>query len=104
MPTLAWLAVGGVTLTAGDIVFKYWALAPRPSLYVAGLALYLAGAMCLVQTYRSENIAVATAVFIIFNLASLLLASWLWFGEPVVGWRLVGLLLAVAAVAILEVA
>jgi multidrug transporter EmrE-like cation transporter len=99
------LAIGGTLLTLGDIVFKTWATANAPYLsyqYILGLALYIAGLLCLIETFRTQNIAVATAVFVLINIATLALVSWFWFGEKLSLLQVAGLVCAAAAVLLLE--
>jgi len=102
MPALLWCAVGGVILTVGDILFKFWVERPSPLLYVSGLALYLLGAVFLVQSYKSENIAVATVIFIVFNVVTLSIVSWLYFGERLSALQIGAVVLALGAIALLE--
>ena len=71
-------------------------------LYIGGLAIYLIGLVFLVESFKSENIAVASAIFVIINIATLLLVSWLWFGDKLSLLQIVGLALALVAIALLE--
>src|SRR3989338_6810274 len=66
------LAIGGIILTVGDIIFKSWVEKPHTGMYVLGLAVYLVGLMFLVQSFKFENIAVASTIFVIFNITTLL--------------------------------
>jgi multidrug transporter EmrE-like cation transporter len=91
MPPLLCIAFGGSILTIGDILFKFWVEKQQAWTYGAGLLLYLVGAMFLVQSYKSQNIGIATALFILSNLASLSLVSWLYFGETLPIRKVVGL-------------
>lgn len=99
---LVLLAIGGTVLTVGDIVFKYWAERPHPALYSLGLLVYLLGLTFLVQSFKSENIAVASAIFVIFNIVSLLVVSWIYFDEKISPIQVGGLALAVVAILLLE--
>ena len=86
-----WLFAGGMILTAGDIVFKLWADRSDGRLYCLGLMMYLLGGVCLVQTFKSHNIAVASALYVLFNIATLTLVSWLWFHDVPSRRQLAGL-------------
>lgn len=96
------LLVGGGLLTVGDVVFKYYALNPRISLYAIGLLIYLAGLVCLVESYKYSNIAVASAIFVMSNIVMLAIISWILFKEPLSPAQFVGIALSLAAIGILE--
>lgn len=100
---LAILFFGGLILTAGDILMKQWVAAGSAWLYVAGMGVYLIGLNFLAQSFRYENIAVASTIFVVFNIATLLVLSWLYFKEPISHIQLIGLFLGLAAIILLEV-
>lgn len=97
------LVTGGIVLTVGDVMFKLWAESPNPALYTAGLLVYLFGLTFLAQSFKYENIAVASALFVIFNILSLLLVSWIYFDEKISLLQMIGLLLAIASILLLEI-
>jgi multidrug transporter EmrE-like cation transporter len=98
-----WLGLGGGLLTVGDIIFKYWVLkTSAPHYYVAGMLLYVLGAVCLIETYKSQNIAVATAIFVIFNIVSLVIASHFLFHEPLTLKQFAGIFAAIIAILLLH--
>lgn len=96
------LLIGGIFLTAGDVVFKQWAVHTPWQAYAAGLSLYIVGLAFLIRTYRYENIAVASAIFVIVNIVTLVIVSWLWFKEPITGLQGVGIFLAFVAILLLR--
>ena len=96
------IAVGSLFLTGGDIVFKYWTENEKITLYGFGPVLYLVGLMFLVQSFKHENIAVASTMLVIFNIISLAVASWLMFHEKLSLVQLVGVLFAIIAIVLLE--
>jgi len=107
MPGIYWLAAGGVALTLGDIAFKYWiehALPYVSTWYAGGLLLYIGGLVCLIESFRTENIAVASAVFVIVNIATLAFVSWIYFDERLSLLQGTGLLLALVAIFCMELA
>lgn len=97
------LTLGGMALTAGDIVFKFWVEGPRPLLYVLGLGAYLIGLMFLVQSFKYENIAVASVTLVILNVVTLALVSWLQFGEKLSLIKIIGIAVAFLALVLLQV-
>ena len=102
MTALIWLLLGGVVLTLGDIVFKFWVEKPQLPLYIGGLGIYLVDLMFLVQSFKTENIAVATTIFVIANIIILALVSWLYFNEKLSLLQMAGIALAICAVFLLE--
>ena len=102
MPAIVWLLLGGAILTAGDIVFKFWVEKPQQWLYAAGLAIYIVGLMFLVQSFKTQNIALASTVFVVFNVVTLALVSWFYFGEKLTPLAIAGVALALFSVGLLE--
>jgi multidrug transporter EmrE-like cation transporter len=98
------LFTGGVILTFGDIVMKKWVATSNYYLYAAGLAIYLVGLNFLAQSFRYKNIAVASVILVIFNVAILALVSWLYFKEALSLMQILGIVLGIAAIVILEFA
>ena len=89
-------------MTVGDVVFKFWVEEPKRFLYVTGIVIYLAGLLCLVESFKSYNIAVASAIFVIVNICTLALVSWLYFGEKLTGMQIAGIALAFLAILLLK--
>lgn len=102
MHPLLWLFFGGIILTIGDVVFKFFVESHRTSLYVFGLLLYLFGTVFLVESYKSENIAVATTIFVLVNIITLTIVSWFYFDEKLTNVQLFAILLAGISVVLLE--
>lgn len=100
---MIWLIFGGIILTIGDIVFKYWTKNPKSWLYVLGLAIYLAGLMFLVQSFKTQNIAIASAIFVIINIITLGVVSWVFFNEPLSTIKIIAIIIAIIAIIILEI-
>ncbi|MFH0804724.1 MAG: SMR family transporter [Patescibacteria group bacterium] len=97
------LLAGGTILTAGDIVLKQWVASNRRLFYIVGLAIYLVGTMFLAQSFKYKNIAVASVIFVIFNVVTLTIVSWLYFKEGLTAWQLVGVGMGILSVVVLEV-
>ncbi len=104
MHPLLWLSAGGILLTVGDIIFKYWLNSYSKILFALGISTYLIGLLFLVQSFKRENIAVATVIFVLINVVTLLLASWYLFDEPLSIYKISAIALALVAVAMLELA
>jgi multidrug transporter EmrE-like cation transporter len=99
---LVLLLSAGVLLTAGDILMKEWVIHHKPLWYAGGFALYIVSLVGLSFTYKYENIAVASATLVIFNIITLSLVSWLYFHEPLSIKQWVGIALGIAAVALID--
>ncbi len=93
---------GGVILTIGDIVFKYWMGHSHPLIYAAGFVLYMIGLVLLIKSYQYQNIAVASTIFELVNVVTLAIVSWLLFKEGLTHTQLGGVFLAIVAVFMLE--
>ena len=96
------LFIGGLILTAGDLVMKKWVITPHFYLYIIGLLIYMIGMMFLVETYKYENIAVASLIFIIFNIITLLIFSWFYFKETLTTHQIIGIILGLSAIFFFE--
>jgi glucose uptake protein len=99
---LVLLFIGGVILTAGDIIMKKWVQNDSIYLYVLGLAIYMVGLNFLAYSFKFKNIAVASIIFVIFNVLTLTVVSWLYFKEGLSAMQIGGILLGIAAVVMLE--
>ncbi|MFA6324664.1 MAG: SMR family transporter [Candidatus Paceibacterota bacterium] len=99
---MIYLFFGGIILTIGDIFFKYWTKNPKISFYIIGIIIYLVGLMFLVQSFKTQNIAVASAIFVIINIITLGIVSWIFFKEPLSITQIIGIILALIAIFILE--
>lgn len=69
-----------------------------------GFAIYLVGLMFLAQSFKFKNIAVASTIFVIFNVVTLALVSWLYFKEELNPMQIGGMSLGIASVILLELA
>ena len=98
------LFIGGLILTAGDIVMKKWVLSSAPPTYLLGMVLYIIGLNFLAYSFRFKDIAVASVLFIIFNVITLTIAGWLFFDENITILKLVGLSLALFSIVLLDLA
>lgn len=58
--------------------------------------------MFLVQSFKTQNIAIASAIFVIVNIVTLGIVSWLFFKEPLTIIQIIGIALAIIAIFILE--
>ena len=97
------LLYGGLILTIGDIIMKKWTITNNSPTYLLGLAVYIIGLNFLAFSFKSKNIAVASVIFIVFNVTSLSLISWLIFGQKLSTTEIIGIALAMIAVVILEI-
>ena len=97
-----YIIVGGILLTVGDIIFKHWLVSDKPILLIPGIISYAGGLVCLILSYRSINIAVASALMVIFNIVFLAIASTFLFKEHLSTYQLIGLVIAIIAILFLE--
>jgi len=100
---MIWLIFGGFILTIGDIFFKFWTKNPHNWMYLVGISIYVIGLMFLIQSFKHTNIAVASAIFVVANIVTLAIVSWLFFNEPLSTVQMIGVLLAIISIIILEI-
>lgn len=98
------LFIGGIILTIGDVVMKKWVTNDNMSLFIAGMIIYLFGLLFLAYSYKYKNIAVASTIFVIFNIITLSIVSWFYFKESLTLLQLVGIFLGICSVLLLELA
>ena len=98
------LGIGSLVLTVGDIIMKKWVGSNNAYLYLAGLGIYLVGLNFLAQSFKFKNIAVASVIFVIFNVVTLSVFSWFYFKEKLSGLQIFGLVVGLIAIVILELA
>ena len=101
--SIALLLVGGAVLTLGDIIMKKWVVGGGNWLYLAGMAVYLLGLVFLVETFKYKNIAIASTIFVIFNVIILTLISWVYYRETLSIIQILGIVMGIAAVVVLEI-
>jgi multidrug transporter EmrE-like cation transporter len=97
------LAIGGIILTAGDVVMKKWVNTNSNIFYIIGIAVWIIGLLFLAESFKFKNIAVASLIFNIFNIITLAAVSWLYFKEKLSGLEMAGILLGILAIILLEV-
>ena len=96
------LLIGGIILTIGDIVMKKWVITRTTDLYIVGILIYVIGMNFLAHSFKYKNIAVASVIFVLFNVITLSIVSWHYFKEPLNTTQIVGMALGLASVVILE--
>lgn len=98
------LLIGGLILTIGDIAMKKWVNTNSYVFYFLGLFVYLIGLNFLAQSFKYKNIAVASVIFIIFNVIILSFVSWIYFKESLSLMQIAGIVIGIIAIVVLELA
>jgi multidrug transporter EmrE-like cation transporter len=101
---LALLAIGGLIVTIGDLFMKEWITTNRSWIYAGGMIFYLIGMNFLAFSFKYKNIAVASVIFILINVITLIVFSYFYFHEKLSGLEIGGILLGIAAIVMLELA
>ncbi len=100
------LFIGGLVLTAGDILFKFWVEKSGTyfsNLYVIGILLYLIGSMFLVQSYKYDiNIVAAGIIQVLFNTIILVVVSYFYFHESLTTLQVVGVILGIISIYLIK--
>lgn len=102
MKPLSWLFLGGIAYTIGDIVLKKWAVTDDKLFYIIGMVFYMSGMVILANSFKTVNIASASAMITIFNIITLALVSVFVYGEPLSMRQYVGIAMAIGAILVLE--
>ena len=97
------LILGGIALTIGDVVFKYWLGHSRFSLYAIGFVLYAVALVLLIESYKFDNIAVASSILDISNVVILAVVSWIVFEEPLSFVQILGVCAGMVGLFLLQV-
>ncbi len=98
------LLIGGIILTVGDIFMKKWVNTNSYLFYFIGLAIYLIGLNFLAQSFKYKNIAVASVIFVIFNVVTLAIVSWIYFKEALSPLQISGIVIGIISIVVLEIA
>jgi len=96
------LFIGGSVLTIGDIVMKKWIANNNTNLFIIGLGIYLIGLIFLAHSFKYKNIAVASTIFVIFNVITLSIVSWFYFKETLTPFQVIGIFLGLSSIIFLE--
>ena len=92
------LFIGGSVLTIGDIVMKKWIANNNIFLFIIGLIIYLIGLIFLAHSFKYKNIAVASTIFVIFNVITLSIVSWFYFKETLTPFQIIGIILGIISI------
>ena len=96
------LLAGGSILTIGDIVMKKWVINQHLFIFIIGLFIYLIGLIFLSYSFKFKNIAVASTIFVLCNVITLSLVSWLYFKEPLSSCQIIGIFFGITTILFLE--
>jgi len=102
MQPLLILLIGGLSLTAGDLIAGKWVENRNKFLYILIMLFYMIGLNFLVISYQFKDIAVASIILEIFNVTSLTLAGIYFLKENITKTELAGIIVGVLSVIILE--
>lgn len=100
-----WLTFfAGILLTAGDFVLRYWTNNTHIwKWYIIGVLIYFLALNLLAQSYRFKNIAIASLIMEIVNLATYLGVSYWKFGDTLSRLEITGVILGIAAIVCFEI-
>lgn len=94
--------IGGLVLTGGDILMKEWVETNSSYFFIFGLIIYIIGLVFLSFSFKYKNIAVASMIFVLFNIITLSIVSWFFFKEPLRRVELIGIMLGIFSIIVLE--
>jgi len=99
---LVLVLIGGLILTVGDIIFKNWSISNNWSTFFTGLFIWIIGLVFLAFSFKYKNIAIASLIFSLSNVISLILISWIYYNEGFTTTQFIGIVLGIIAVIFLE--
>lgn len=98
------ILIAGITYTVGDIFAKYWIKTSKSFYFVSIIFFFMIASIFLAYSFKYKNIAVASLIVTLFNIAILTLISWFYFKERLSSLELFGLGLGMTSIIILELA
>ena len=99
---MIYLIIAGALLVTGDLTFRFWMDNEHRLLYFIGLAQYFAAMVFLVQSYRTQHIAIAAVIMTILNASVITLILWRFFGDSLSFKQLIGMGLAIIGIFLME--
>ncbi len=97
----AQLAASTAMFIAAASAAKAWTMAPNNWRLAAVLALYTAGNLIMLRLIRDFGLGVALSLSAVIQLIAINVVAFVWFGETVGAVQGAGILMAVAAVALI---
>ena len=101
-PALLLTIIGGIILTIGDIVLKKWVVTSYGLFYASGLILYFISMVLLSQSYKYEDVVVASMLIILFNVITLTLVGRFVFKENITVYEISGIVFGIIGILFLE--
>jgi len=96
------LLIGGIILTAWDLFMKKWVSTNSHTFYFIWIFVYIIGLLFLAQSFKFKNIAVASMIFVVCNIITLVIVSRLYFKESLSWTQMIGILFGILSIIILE--
>lgn len=93
---------GGIVLTLGDIVMKYWIETNTKLLFLFGILIYVIGEVIMAFGFKYGNIAVVSVMMVIINVIALSVLSLVFFHEKMSLMAVAGIVLGIFSVVLLE--
>lgn len=97
LPIIWW-----IILTVWDIVMKKWVISDKTSIFILWMIIYTIWWLFVAYSFKFKNIAVASMIYIMVNIITLVLISWLYFKETLTIQQIIGITLGLISVIILE--
>lgn len=103
MNTISLLVTAGIVVTIGDLVLAQWARSHQILFLIIGLLLNLIGIFAYANALQSEQIGIATALFLGFNILAVTLGGILIFSDRISILRAVSLFFLFCSIIFVEV-
>ena len=102
LPAIVWSLTSGIILTMGDIVLRSWFQTRWQHGFEIAFLIYSLGMFFMLMSFFQQNIAVATVAAVAINAIGYILLAYMIYGDVISHGQIVGIILGLAALAILE--
>ena len=101
-PPIVWIVSGGLFLTLGDVIIRFWISSNWLPGFFLGFTMYLIGIFALIMSFFGQNIAVASVAIIIVNIATLTIVNAYFFNVHLSTIQYIGIVFGLVSFTILE--
>lgn len=97
------IIIGGLTLTVGDVFMQKWVDTNITKNFIIGMIIYVVALTCLAFSFKYKNIVIASVLYILINIISLLIVNYYLFNQPLSSSQFIGIFFAIVSIIFLEI-
>ena len=98
-----WVISGASIWTVGDIFIKQWVESDKLHLLVIGILIWIAGLLCLAESFKYKNMVIAGVLMVVVNAIMLAIVSWVFYKEQLTVLQIAGVIVGMVGLYLLEV-